>query len=57
MFEIIATIAIVLAIAVAVVLILAATKPDIFRVERAITVRAPPDRIFPLINDFRQWMT
>ena len=57
MFEIIATIAIVLAIAVAVVLILAATKPDIFRVERAITVKAPPDRIFPLINDFRQWVT
>lgn len=57
MFEIIATIAIVLAIAIAVVLILAATKPDIFRVERAITVAAPPDRIFPLINDFRQWVT
>ncbi len=57
MFEIIAIIAAVLAVAIAVVLILAATKPDIFRVERAITVRAPPDRIFPLINDFRQWMT
>ena len=57
MFEIIAIIAIVLAIAIAIVLILAATKPDIFRVERAITVNAPPDRIFPLINDFRQWVT
>ena len=57
MFEIIAIIAIGLAIAIAVVLILAATKPDIFRVERAITVKAPPDRIFPLINDFRQWVT
>ncbi len=57
MFEAIAIIAIVLAIAIAVVLILAATKPDIFRVERAITVKAPPDRIFALIADFRQWVT
>ncbi len=57
MFEIIAIIVIVLAIAIAVVLILAATKPDIFRVERAIKVKAPPDRIFALINDFRQWVT
>jgi hypothetical protein len=57
MFEIIATIAIVLAIAIAVVLILAATKPDTLTVQRAITVKAPPDRIFPLINDFRQWVS
>src|SRR5713101_5968441 len=55
MFEIIAIIAVVLAIAIAIVLILAATKPDTFRVQRAITVKAPPERIFPLINDFHQW--
>ena len=55
MFEIIAIIAVVLAIAIAIVLILAATKPDTFRVQRAITVRAPAERIFPLINDFHQW--
>jgi uncharacterized protein YndB with AHSA1/START domain len=55
MFEIIATIAVVLAIAVAVVLILAATKPDSFRVQRAITVQAPPEKIFSLISDFHQW--
>jgi Polyketide cyclase / dehydrase and lipid transport len=55
MFEIIAIVAVVLAIAVAVVLILAATKPDTFSVRRAATVRAPPERIFPLINDFHQW--
>src|SRR5258707_9168251 len=57
MFEIIAIIAIVLAIAVAIVLILAATKPDTFRVQRATTVKAPPEKIFPLINDFHQWGT
>ena len=55
MFEIIAIIAVVLAIAIAIVLILAATKPDTLRVQRATTVKAPPEKIFPLINDFHQW--
>jgi uncharacterized protein YndB with AHSA1/START domain len=40
---------------VAVVLIIAATKPDTFEVRRSATIKAPPDRIFPLINDYRQW--
>jgi len=55
MFKIIVTIAVVLAIAIAIVLILAATKPDTFSVQRAAIVNAPPEKIFPLINDFRQW--
>src|ERR1700720_4535101 len=57
MFEIIAIIAVVLAIVIAIVLILAATKPNTFSVQRATTVKAPPERIFPLINDFHQWGT
>jgi uncharacterized protein YndB with AHSA1/START domain len=57
MFEIIAIVAVVLALAIAVVLILAGRKPDIFRVQRATTVKAPPEKIFPLINDFHQWVT
>ena len=57
MFDIIAIIAVVLAIAIAVVLILAASKPATFRVERAIDVKAPPEKIFPLINDFHQWVS
>jgi uncharacterized protein YndB with AHSA1/START domain len=57
MFEIIAIIAVVVAAAIAVVLILAATKPNTFSVTRATTVRAPPEKIFPLINDFHQWAT
>jgi uncharacterized protein YndB with AHSA1/START domain len=57
MFEIIAIIAAVLALAIAIVLILAATKPDTFSVQRAITVKALPEKIFPLINDFHQWGT
>ena len=55
MFEIIAIIAAVLAIAIAAVLILAARKPDSFAVQRAATVNAPPERIFALINDFHRW--
>jgi uncharacterized protein YndB with AHSA1/START domain len=57
MFEIIAIIAAVLAIAIAILLILAATKPDTFTVRRATTVKAPSEKIFPLINDFHQWGT
>src|SRR3954454_10472303 len=57
MFEIIAIIAVVLAIAIAIILILAAAKPDRFSVQRATTVKAPPERFFPLINDFHQWGT
>ena len=57
MFEIIAIIAVVLALAIAVVLILAATKPDTFSVRRTTTVNAPPEGIFALINDFHQWGT
>jgi uncharacterized protein YndB with AHSA1/START domain len=55
MFEIIVAILVMLALAVAAVLILALRKPDTFRVQRAATIDAPPDRIFPLIGDFRQW--
>ncbi len=55
MFEIIAIIAVVFAIVIAIVLILAATKQNTFSVQRATTVKAPPESIFPLINDFHQW--
>jgi uncharacterized protein YndB with AHSA1/START domain len=48
-------IAFVIAILIAAVLAYAATKPDSFRIERTTTIKAPPERIFTLINDFRQW--
>jgi uncharacterized protein YndB with AHSA1/START domain len=37
------------------VLIYAATQSDDFRVQRARTMQAPPDKIFALLNDFRNW--
>ena len=57
MLEVIAIVAVVLASAIAMVLILAATKPDTFTVQRAAVVKAPPEKLFPLINDFHQWGT
>jgi uncharacterized protein YndB with AHSA1/START domain len=57
MLEIVAIIAVVLAIAIAIILILAATRPNTFSVRRATTVKAPPERIFSLINDFHQWVS
>ena len=56
MFETLVVIVIVLALVIAAVLILAATKPDRFRIERAATLKAPADKIFPLIADFHQWL-
>ena len=56
MFEIIAIIAVILAIAIAIVLVLALTKPNTFAVQRAISIKAPAEKIFPLINDFHQWV-
>jgi hypothetical protein len=49
------TIAIIVVVAVVAVLVLAATKPDTFRVQRSARIDAPPERIFPLINDFHRW--
>jgi hypothetical protein len=57
MFEIIVAVAIALVIAIAIVLILAAAKPDTFSVHRATMVKTSPERIFPLINDFHQWVS
>ncbi len=43
-------------VAVLVVLLLvAAGKPKIFRIQRSLTINAPPEKIAPLILDFHQW--
>ena len=49
------TIAIVVALLLAAVLLFAATKPDTFRIQRAASIKAPPERVFALINDFNRW--
>jgi carbon monoxide dehydrogenase subunit G len=49
------TIAIVVVVLLAAILLFAATKPDTFRVQREIGINAPPEKIFPFLNDFRRW--
>ena len=36
-------------------LIAAATKPDTFRIERSADIKAPPEKILVLIEDFHRW--
>ena len=56
MFEVIVIIAVILAVAIAAVLVLAATKSNKLRVQRSVNIKAPPERIFSLISDFHQWL-
>jgi hypothetical protein len=55
MLKILLIIAAVVAVGVVGVLVLASTKPDVFVVERSASIKAPPEKIFPFINDFHQW--
>jgi uncharacterized protein YndB with AHSA1/START domain len=49
------TIAIGVLVLIAALLGYAATRPDTFRVERGATIKAPPEKIFALVNDLRRW--
>jgi uncharacterized protein YndB with AHSA1/START domain len=46
---------IIAAVLFAALLFFAATKPDVFRIYRTVSIKASPDRIFALINDFHNW--
>lgn len=37
------------------ILVFAAARPDSFSVTRAASIKAPPEKIFPLIVDFHRW--
>jgi uncharacterized protein YndB with AHSA1/START domain len=45
----------VVVLAIAVIFILALTKPSTFRVERSVTINASPEKVATLIDDFHQW--
>ncbi|MEQ1773332.1 MAG: SRPBCC family protein [Burkholderiales bacterium] len=49
------TIGIIVALLIAGILIFATTKPDTFRVQRSASIKAPPEKVFALINDFKAW--
>lgn len=37
------------------VLVFAATKPDTFRIQRSIIIQAPPEKVFPLLDNLHNW--
>jgi hypothetical protein len=39
----------------AIILGLAMSKPDTYTVERKVVIKAPPEKIIPLISDFHNW--
>lgn len=49
-------IAITIVIALAAVLGYAATRPDSFRIERSIRIRAAPDKIFSMVNNLTEFV-
>jgi hypothetical protein len=55
MLKVLGIAVLVVLVVVAGVLIYASTKPDTFRVERTVSIDAPPDKIFPLIVDLKSW--
>jgi len=48
-------IALVVVVLVAGVLVYATTRPDALHVQRAARIKAPPEKIVPLISDFHSW--
>ena len=55
MLKIIGIVVIILVIAIVALLAYASTKPDNFTVKRSASIKAPPEKIFPLINDYKNW--
>jgi hypothetical protein len=51
------TFALAIAAALAFVLIVAASRPDTFEVQRSASIQATPDTVFALINDLHAWST
>ncbi len=48
-------IAIGVVVVIAAILLYATTRPDTFQVERMVSIKAPPDKIYPLLADFHRW--
>jgi hypothetical protein len=51
------TIVIVVIVAVAALLLFASTRPDVFRIQRSTSIRAPANLIHPLIGDLQRFNT
>ncbi|HYD04709.1 MAG TPA: SRPBCC family protein [Reyranella sp.] len=55
MLRIVGIVVLVFVVAVAGLLAYAATRPDDFRVQRSIAIKAPPDKVMGLVGDLRGW--
>ena len=55
MLKAISIIALVLILAVVILLVIASQKPDTFHVQRVLLIKAPPEKIFPYMNDLNAW--
>jgi uncharacterized protein YndB with AHSA1/START domain len=55
MLKIVAIIAMVVLVAIVALLGYAATRPDHFRIARSTVIKAPPERIYALLDDFHKW--
>ena len=51
------TLLIIVVLAIAGLLVFAATRPDTFSLQRSLLIQAPPGKLQPLINDMRQFNT
>jgi uncharacterized protein YndB with AHSA1/START domain len=49
------TVALLVVVLLAVLLAYAATRPDSFVVRRTTSIKASPEKLFPLINDYHNW--
>jgi uncharacterized protein YndB with AHSA1/START domain len=55
MLKALAILGIVVVVAIVAVLIYASTRPDTFRVERSLAMKAPPEKIFPYLTELKRW--
>jgi uncharacterized protein YndB with AHSA1/START domain len=55
MWKFLKIVGVVVLVAVAAILLYAATRPDSFRVERSAAMNAPPEKIFPYIDGLKRW--
>ena len=44
-----------LIVLITIVFVMAALKPNRFRISRSVVIKAPPEKIFPHINNFHAW--
>lgn len=49
------TILVIIVIAILVILLLSSQKPDDFLISRSTDIKATPEAIYPLINNFHEW--